>query len=277
MTQLDRRGPLPLYLQTKQRVLALVAEEGLTEGDRLPTEAKLEEELGVSRTTIRQALAELVHEGHIIRIQGKGTFVAQPRISGGPAISSFTATVSRQGHTASRYVIDAQILLSGPRDVIEKLEIDDEPVVYIRRVLLADNRPVGLADTWLPLKRLHEGHRLIDRDLLTRRSLYDILQSPPFSLSLGHATETINPTVADEALTDLLDVDEGEPILDVERLTEDRSNGYVELTRILFVGRRFVYRVEMDVDGRGGSSPAHSITASQGRTRTHRPRHGSIS
>jgi GntR family transcriptional regulator len=257
MTRLDRHDPLPLYLQTKQRVLDLIVIDGLSPGDRLPTEATLESDLGVSRTTIRQALAELVHEGQVTRIQGKGTFVAHPRISGGPALSSFTKTVSRQGYTPSRRVLHAQINLGGPSDVVEKLELSDEPVVHIQRVLFADEDAVGLADTWLPFNRLREAHRLLDLKLLTERSLYDIIQSPPFSLVLGHATEAILPTVADEALAEVLDIESGEPILDVERVTRDPSGLCVELTRISFVGRRFVYRVDLYIDGSLDVPPLH--------------------
>lgn len=246
--QVDRASPLPLYHQAKRGVLKLIEDDGLSPGDQLPTEAALETALGVSRTTIRQGLSELVHEGHVTRVQGRGTFVAAPVISGRASLSSFSRTVSEQGYEPSRRILDADIDPNGPTDILKRFGVSSGSVVWLRRLLLADDLPVGVAETWLLTERVTQADRLLDLDLLTRRSLYDILLSPPFGVDLCRATEAIVPATADERVAALLAIEVGDPVLDVDRLTRDSSGACVEITQILFSGKRFVYHLDLHVE-----------------------------
>jgi len=70
----DGRGLAPKYARLKDELLALIS--SVPPGSLIHTERELCERYGVSRTTVRQALQELVHEGYLFRRQGKGTFVA---------------------------------------------------------------------------------------------------------------------------------------------------------------------------------------------------------
>src|SRR6266571_2333933 len=73
-------GPrLPKYYQVKRQLLELTA--ALDAGSPVPPERELARSYGTSRTTVRQALAELVVEGRLLRMQGKGTFVAKPKVA----------------------------------------------------------------------------------------------------------------------------------------------------------------------------------------------------
>ncbi len=76
-SQLSKDGPIPLYKQILNLLRAYIASGDCPAGARLPTEAELEEELGVSRVTIRQAMNEAVQEGLVVRKAGKGTYVAE--------------------------------------------------------------------------------------------------------------------------------------------------------------------------------------------------------
>ncbi|MEQ8603991.1 MAG: histidine utilization repressor [Marivibrio sp.] len=70
---------LPLYLQVKRRLMDRIAAGDLSPGDRAPTERALVEQTGASRMTVNRALRELADEGVITRIQGAGSFVAEPK------------------------------------------------------------------------------------------------------------------------------------------------------------------------------------------------------
>ena len=72
--------PIPLYYQVKQIILDEINNEGVKAGDAIPTEKTFCDIYGISRTTIRQAISELVNEGYLYRVKSKGTFVSQPKV-----------------------------------------------------------------------------------------------------------------------------------------------------------------------------------------------------
>jgi ABC-type glycerol-3-phosphate transport system substrate-binding protein len=76
MLKIDRNGPRPLYRQIKDFVLEWVRSGKVTPGSRLPPERELSRQFGVSRHTVREAIAELEREGIVYRVQGSGTYVA---------------------------------------------------------------------------------------------------------------------------------------------------------------------------------------------------------
>ena len=77
--KVDKGIPVPLYYQIKQGILQAIQEGALKVEDMIPTEAELCEICGISRPTIRQALGELVSEGYLYRLKGKGTLKQQNR------------------------------------------------------------------------------------------------------------------------------------------------------------------------------------------------------
>ena len=72
---------LPYYVQLKQILVKAIEQGELKPGDMLPTEAELCDRYRVSRTVVRQALGEMVSEGRLYRLRGKGTFVTGQKLS----------------------------------------------------------------------------------------------------------------------------------------------------------------------------------------------------
>lgn len=241
----DRSAPLPLHYQLKQALLEQIRRDRLRPGDRLPTETVIEERYGVSRSTIRQALQNLVVEGHVERIQGKGTFVAPPRITHLPYLTSFSENMRRQGYTPTRRVVDRR-LETPPDDVAAQLDVDQRAeCLYLRRTLLADGDAIGVADTWLPAEVLGGSADALDATRLEAASLYELLQSPPIEMDLHHGVELITPAAGAPDDAALLGLAAGSPVLVVERISRDATERVVECTRMVFDGSRYAYRVEM--------------------------------
>lgn len=248
---LDRDGPLPLYYQLQEALLREIRERGLRPGDQLPTEADLERRFGVSRSTIRQALNELAAEGVIERIQGKGTFVGAPKPRHTGMLASFTESMLSQGHVPSRRVLESRVE-GAAEDVAARLGIEaGTPCRFLLRLLLADERVVGISHTWLPEAILGGHDELFEAGRLEERSLYEVLQAPPVGLVLHRGVETITPATADEEQARLLGCAPGSPVLIVTRLSFAADGRAVEWTHMAFAGDRYEYRVEMAPPPRG--------------------------
>ena len=249
---LDRAAPLPLYVQLRDALLKEVREGGLEPGDRFPSETAIRNRYRVSRATVRQALADLEAGGVIRKVQGLGSFVSVPKIRHVPLLTSFTELASSQGFTPSHRVLSSSVELV-PADAADDLGLaEGTRCRFLRRLFLADDDAVGLAETWLPASVLGGHDGLLDRDRLDEGSMYEVLQGDPIGLVLDHATETITPGVVDAPSADLLGCEPGTPVLLIRRLTFTPEGRCVESTRLVFVGERYEYRVELHRPEPGG-------------------------
>src|ERR1700728_3782773 len=95
---------LPKYYQVKRQLLELTA--ALDAGSPVPPERELARSYGTSRTTVRQALAELVIEGRLLRMQGKGTFVAKPKVAQLLELASYTEGMRAHGLHPQTKILD---------------------------------------------------------------------------------------------------------------------------------------------------------------------------
>src|ERR1039457_5146620 len=95
---------LPKYYQVKRELLELTAT--LDAGSPVPPERELARSYGTSRTTVRQALAELVVEGRLRRLQGKGTFVAKPKVAQALELASYTEATRAHGLHPQTKILD---------------------------------------------------------------------------------------------------------------------------------------------------------------------------
>ncbi len=242
---LDREAPLPLYVQLKDALLREIREGGLQAGDRFPSEAAIQDRYRVSRATVRQALAELEAGGVIRKVQGLGSFVAVPKIRHVPLLTSFTELATSQGFIPSHRVL-ASSVEEVPASAATELGLPEGTRCrFLRRLFLADGSAVGFAETWLPVDLLGGHDDLLELGRLDEGSMYEVLRSEPIGLALDHAVETISPGVADAESAELLGCEAGTPVLLIRRLTYTPEEQAVESTRLVFVGDRYEYRVEL--------------------------------
>ena len=106
-SKINKNTPVPLYFQLKTLILDEIKSGRYKVGDAIPTEKELSEMFEISRTTVRQAVMELVQEGWLYREKSKGTFVAQPKIRQDfiQKIESFNDQITRSGMTPSTEVL----------------------------------------------------------------------------------------------------------------------------------------------------------------------------
>lgn len=206
----------PLYKFLTDYLLREIIAGRLKEGDKLPSEAELADQLGVSRATLREALGVLEKEGLIQKIHGIGSFVTQNAriiIAGVESLESFTETIRRSGHKAEDVVLNiSQVELDNEIAAILKLK-RAKTSIFIESIRLADECPVIYCQDFLPTALLDKA----DLDFVkTHRpkheSLLDFLEEE-VGVILSYATLILTSESANETVSRILKVKLGTPLL----------------------------------------------------------------
>lgn len=223
----------PKYYQLK-RVLIDEFTRTLPPGHAIPPERTLAETFQTSRTTVRQALQELVAEGQLERFQGSGTFVAKPKVSQLLQLTSHTEDMRAQGLEPSSQLLGVDTIRADA-PLAERLKIRrGMRVVKIERLRMANQEPMAIETTHLAEKRFPA---LASR-FAEGSSLYELL-SAEYGVDLADAEETIETAVADPFEADLLKTEVGMPLLMLSRHSFDQDGQPVEWVRSVYRGDRY--------------------------------------
>jgi GntR family transcriptional regulator len=221
---LDKRSHLPLHQQLKAIIEDRILSGEWLPGTQVPSERELCEHYQISRITVRQALSALVMEGHLVRTQGRGTFVASPRIEQQlTQLTGFTQDMQARGKRPS-----AQILEAG----------------NISALRLADGEPVAIEIAYLLDSRCHG----ILKEKLATRSLYDIL-TKKYNLKPVRAMQQMEAIACPASEAKLLGTRRGAPVLHIHRTTYDRNGQAFELVESFYRGDRYTFYAELQGEG----------------------------
>lgn len=241
MHLLDDKSPIALYYQLKSVLAQRILDNEWKVGDRLPTEFELCQQYGVSRITVRQALAELEKDGLVRRRQGVGTFVTTPKIEQNlTSFYSFTEEFKKRGLTPRNEV--AEFELGEPAAKIKKiLKLQaGQGVYYIKRLRYADEILMAIEVTFLPA-HLFPG---LTRDELENSALYDVMRSK-YGIVTDSAHESFGATAITREDAKLFNLDAGHPALDLERFTYSGAD-CVEYTQGIVRGDKFRFHVRLN-------------------------------
>ncbi|MGX7679032.1 GntR family transcriptional regulator [Jatrophihabitans sp. DSM 45814] len=227
----ERLAGTPAHSLIERWFLDMIFEGELAPSDRLPREQDMAAAFGVSRMTLRQALAGLQQRGVIDRVPGRsgGTFVVEPKIECDlTGLTGFTEQLRRANLEARAEVVSA-LTQSASRAVARALGITRDDLVHeIVRVRSADGQPLALERSYFPAAVFTD---LLRHDLTG--SLYRLLtteynQEP---LTATEYLEPVNPSPGDMGL---LGLTPGVPAMLVERTASTASGLPVEYARDLF-------------------------------------------
>lgn len=234
----------PLYLQVRDALADRIARREWQPGSTLPNEVELSRQLEVSQGTIRKALSELEIEHLVTRRQGRGTFVNDltaadlaRRFSNlrGPDDQRVTGSIS---HIQTRLV---------PANEQERARLElraQEPVIRIRRIRSADQKPLILEDVAMPASRFPG----LEQQPQVPQSMSVLAQS--YGLLLGAAEEKISIARATPEIADALSIAPDTPMLLLDRVIHlmDATPIQWRVAHCHLQGQH--YLVEMGVNGR---------------------------
>lgn len=227
---LDRHAAEPLWMQLASALRFAISDGRLREDQALPSEAELIDLLGVSRTVVRDALAELVREGLVYKIRAKGTFVAPkpPDLRFIGATAGSADDLRSSGRRISTRVLGQH---AGEATAAEAAALQIEnaaDVVRLRRVRSVDGKPWLLVDTTLPLA-LVPG---LATAKLENRSLYEHLRRH-HGIEPAGADRWIQAVLPTQEEAGLLQVTAQTPLLCIESIVWDSLGQRFEWYRAL--------------------------------------------
>jgi len=241
----DKTTPIPLYFQFKNILLDMMKEETLLPGDMIPTEFELCDIFGISRTTVRQALTELVNENRFYRVKGRGTFVAQDKISQDfiKRIESFKAEMERKGYTPTSTIIDFKVV-EAPIEVAVALNLPvHTDVISLKRLRSADNEPIVIAQTYLPYSLCKN---VLDYDM-HNRSLYKIL-SKNINTKINKVIRNIEAVIPTKEDCDFLDITKTTAIQLFHYIGYNKFETPIEYTVSRYRGDKNIFTIEQYLD-----------------------------
>ncbi len=214
---------------------------------RLPTDAELGSAFGVSRQTVRQAFGELVAEGLVYRVPGRGSFaVASP---GGKKYLRSLGSVDDLLALAVDTEMEVVQPLARTVDIAAagrlRLPSDEVAVGLFRR--LHRGEPFSLTTTHLPpdlAERIADDPRIAEKGSTSRATIIGLLEESG-EAPLAGAHQSIGAALADAGTAELIGCAPGDPVLTIDRIYFDRRGRFVELAVSTFNVRRYSYRLEL--------------------------------
>lgn len=235
-------APTSLYARIRDELRAQIVSAFYAPHARLPSESELMASYGVSRITVRNALAELEKEGVLFKIPGKGVFVSKPKSFQSLArLQGFAEAMARQGHEIFNDVISIGGIAANA-EVAQRLAIGEHAAVTeVQRVRYLNREPISFDITYL---HPHIGNRLAREDLATR-DIFLILEND-YGIALGFADLAIDAMLADAVLAAHLQINIGDPVLRINRLTHTASGEPLDFEYLYCRVDNFQFRLRIE-------------------------------
>ncbi|GGY38730.1 GntR family transcriptional regulator [Parvularcula lutaonensis] len=246
---LDEGRATPLYQQVYDLLREKIADGTLGVNDRLPAEAELTQQLGVSRITVKRAMNELATAGLVRRQRGIGTVVtydaSAPMIRG--SFDTMIDGLTRMGLDTEVQLLDCTPTTASAA-VCEALDLPQGAIVQrIVRVRRLEGEPLSYLVTHVP----EDIAETYDEEELASASLISLLERA------GHAPveaeQTISAVPAEAAVAVNLGVSKGSPLLKIHRIMRDAAGRPVQDITAQYRADRFEYRMRLNREGTGNS------------------------
>lgn len=234
---------VPLYYQVEHVIRQRIITGEYPPGSQIPSENELSHEMGVSRVTVREALRELVRENMLVKVQGKGTFVAQHPSTGLPAMkfTGFLEELYDQVQKVSVKDVDvSRVPVTDELRKLLKLDPAESELFRIKRRRYVNDAPYAFTINFLPVEI---GQQIREKELL-RVPLLWILQEE-LKIPITRAHETVEAAAADPEIAEKLDIPLLSPVMHVKRVMYTERDRPLELVETYYRADRYQYSVNL--------------------------------
>jgi GntR family transcriptional regulator len=238
-TVFDRSKPISLYYQLQEKLSKKIQSGEWKSGQKIPTETELCDTYGLSRITVRKAIEGLVHEGRLIRFQGKGTFVAS--ISFEQKLSkfySFSEALKKKGKNEHVKMLSFDIIKSDA-SVSAHMGLSEDTEVYkITRLRMVDDIAYAVETSLIP----HTICPHLDEKTIIEKGLYNSMAND--GVIPKRIVEKFRADAIKAYEAKYMGLKAGTPVIHLERTTHD-SSIIIEYCISIVRGDFFTYTVEM--------------------------------
>lgn len=240
--KLNPTSYVPLYQQLKEIIIRKIERSEWKPDEKIYSENQLFEMYDVSRNTAKKAIEDLVQEGVLYRIQGKGTFVSRPKIEHSlSGFYSFSQVLKEKGLNPKDILLDVTVERAS-RKVADALKLEEgEEVVLLKRLRCADDEPIILETSYMPKSKVSQ-HEALNQ--VGDIALYDILRNE-FNIIVMSAKETFEPILIRHGEKEHLEVEVGSPALLLERIAYDQTKTPIEYCKSIVRGDRCKFYTEL--------------------------------
>lgn len=231
----------PLYYKVEESIREKIESGEWKPGSCIKSENELMKLFNVSRTTVIKALNNLVIDGMLYRVQGKGTYVSSNKIEQNLShLYSFAKDIKAMGLIPSTKVIKIEIV-EPPKNLESFFNLNSgDCLIKLARLRLANEVPIVFETSYLPTKLfpnfLNQDHENIP--------LYDLIRDR-YKVKIARAKEYFEAVLADERASKYLNIDVGYPLLLFDRKTYGEENVPVESCRGVIRADKYRYSIEL--------------------------------
>ncbi|MYL56469.1 GntR family transcriptional regulator [Virgibacillus halodenitrificans] len=233
---LNYNNSIPLYVQLKEKLIHNIKKGNY--GPKIPSEREIMDEFYVSRSTVRQAVAELVSEGFLVRRPGRGTFIALKPIHDWLGnLSSTTETIEKMGMQSGARLLDTQIISLSPN--LQKITGLTE-AFHFKRLRYANHIPMGIENHYYPITL---GKQISKYDL-NKETIYDLLETK-LGIHTFEAEQVIRADIPSKEEASLMNISQKSSLLVTDRKLVDINNQFVEYEHALYRADMYSFKIKL--------------------------------
>jgi GntR family transcriptional regulator len=229
-----------MYVQIEEHLKLRIQQGEFSIGAAIPSERELTEMFGVSRMTVRQSITNLANSGLLYREKGRGTFVAAPKVEQPlSGLTSFTEDMLARGLTPSNELVGFEKMIP-ELDIAQKLQLGEgEEVFLVKRIRYADEKPMAIEKTYLPVKLVPK----LDKDALNG-SLYSFIEKDK-QMTIGHAMQRMEAALVTKEDANFLQISIPSAILIIERISYLTNGLPFEIVQSTYRADRYQFLSEI--------------------------------